>query len=175
MGSLPKRKPNRLTGYDYSRPGCYFVTFCVVDRLPLLREDPSLRRGAHCAPASVFPPLTPAGQVSEQAILGIPTYYENVTVEKYVVMPNHVHLLLCIHRPESNGRTMCAPTKKTSVPQIIKMLKEIVTKRIGYPIWQKGYHDHIIRSDADYLRIWNYMDTNPAKWREDCYYTGAEA
>ena len=70
---------------------------------------------------------------------------------------------------------MCAPTKKTSVPQIIKMLKEIVTKRIGYPIWQKGDHDHIIRSDADYLRIWNYMDTNPAKWREDCYYTGAEA
>ena len=69
---------------------------------------------------------------------------------------------------------MCAPTKKTSIPQVIKMVKEIVTKRIGYPIWQKGYHDHIIRSDADYLRIWDYIGANPAKWREDCYYTETE-
>ena len=69
---------------------------------------------------------------------------------------------------------MCAPTKKTSVPQIIKMLKEIVTKRIGYSIWQRGYHDHIIRNAADYRRVWDYIDTNPARWREDCYYTGTE-
>ncbi len=54
------------------------------------------------------------------------------------------------------------------------MLKEVVTKSIGYSIWQKGYHDHIIRGEADYLRIWNYIDTNPAKWREDCYYTETE-
>ena len=54
------------------------------------------------------------------------------------------------------------------------MVKEIVTKRIGYPIWQKGYHDHIIRTDADYLRIWDYIGANPAKWREDCYYTETE-
>lgn len=60
----------------------------------------------------------------------------------------------------------CAPLQK--------MLKEVVTKSIGYSIWQKGYHDHIIRGEADYLRIWNYIDTNPAKWREDCYYTETE-
>ena len=174
MSRMHDRKSNRLAGYDYSQPGCYFVTFCVVDRLPLLREGPSLRTGAQCAPTCVFPPLTPAGQAVEQAILGISAHYENVAVEKYVVMPNHVHLLLCIHRPESNGRTLCAPTKKTSVPQMIKMLKEIVTKRIGYSIWQKGYHDHIIRNDADYRRVWDYIDINPARWREDCYYTGTE-
>ncbi len=54
------------------------------------------------------------------------------------------------------------------------MLKEIVTKRIGYSIWQRGYHDHIIRNAADYRRVWDYIDTNPARWREDCYYTGTE-
>ena len=43
-------------------------------------------------------------------------------------------------------------------------------ERDGHQIWQKGYHDHIVRGEADYLRIWNYIDTNPAKWREDCYY-----
>lgn len=89
-------------------------------------------------------------------------------------MPNHVHLLLCIRGFENNGRTMCAPTKNVSIAHVIKMLKEVVTKSIGYSIWQKGYHDHIIRSEADYLRIWDYIDTNPAKWREDCYYCQPE-
>lgn len=112
MGPLPKRKPNRLAGYDYSQPGCYFVTFCVVDRLPLLRQNmPTLCRGAHCAPASGFPPLTYAGKMTNQAIRGITSHYQNITVDKYVIMPNHVHLLLCIRGSENNGRTMCAPTK----------------------------------------------------------------
>ena len=49
-------------------------------------------------------------------------------------------------------------------------MKRIVSKEVGFPIWQKGYHNHIIRNEADYRRIWEYIDTNPAKWREDCYY-----
>ena len=49
-------------------------------------------------------------------------------------------------------------------------MKEAVTKSVGFPIWQKSYHDHIIRDEADYRRIWEYIDNNPAKWREDCYY-----
>ena len=58
----PVRKPNRLREYDYSQPGCYFVTICTKERLPLLR------RGAQCAPASDLPPLTEAGRAAEQAI-----------------------------------------------------------------------------------------------------------
>ena len=69
---------------------------------------------------------------------------------------------------------MCAPMPDPSVARIVKMMKEAVTKFVGRPIWQKGYHDHVIRNDADYLRIWNYIDTNPAKWREDCYYCDGE-
>ena len=69
---------------------------------------------------------------------------------------------------------MCAPTSNPSVARIIKMMKEAVTKSVGRSIWQKGYHDHVIRNDADYLRIWHYIDTNPAKWREDCYYCNTE-
>lgn len=88
-------------------------------------------------------------------------------VEKYVVMPNHIHLML---RIEGTGRTLCAPTPVGAVPRIIKAMKETVTKCARSPVWQKGYHDHIVRGEADYLRIWNYIDTNPAKWREDCYY-----
>ena len=65
---------------------------------------------------------------------------------------------------------MRAPTRSSTIPGILHGMKEAVTKSIGFSIWQKSYHDHIIRSEADYRRIWEYIDTNPAKWREDCYY-----
>lgn len=63
---------------------------------------------------------------------------------------------------------MCAPT----VSQIVKQLKEVTTKSLHCALWQKSFYDHIIRGETDYLRIWQYIDANPAKWREDCYYEG---
>lgn len=61
---------------------------------------------------------------------------------------------------------MVAPT----ISRAMQQFKGAVTKRIGQTIWQKGFYDHIIRDEADYLRIWDYIDTNPAKWAEDEYY-----
>ena len=62
---------------------------------------------------------------------------------------------------------MLAPT----VSNVIAQLKGAVTKKIGHPIWQKSFHDHVIRNQKDYEMIWNYMDGNPMKWEEDCFYT----
>ena len=98
----------------------------------------------------------------------IPQHYPNVFVDKFVIMPNHIHMILTLRK--DCGRTMCAPTSPLSVSRIIRGMKESVTKAVGFPLWQKSYHDHIIRSAADYRRIWEYIDTNPAQWREDCYY-----
>ena len=165
MGSFPTRKPNRLAGYDYRQPGCYFITICVKNHRSILC------RGAQCAPVWELPPLTEIGRITEQAIQSIHHHYPHVLVDKYVIMPNHIHFIL---RIEDSGRTLCAPTPIVSVPRIIKAMKEVVTKRAGFPVWQKGYHDHIIRNEADYLRIWDYIQTNPAKWREDCYFTETE-
>ena len=91
-------------------------------------------------------------------------YYisENVFVDKYVIMPNHIHLIIVI----KGGRAMHAPT----VSNIIGQMKSFVTKRVGIPIWQKSFYDHIIRDEADYLRIAEYMENNPAKWAEDKYF-----
>ena len=50
------------------------------------------------------------------------------------------------------------------------MLKRMTNRTCGVPLWQRGYHDHVVRNEADYLRIWNYIDANPAKWAEDKYY-----
>ena len=61
-----------------------------------------------------------------------------------------------------------APTKE--IPIIVGQMKRVVSKKAGFPIWQKGYRDHIIRNETDYFRIWNYIETNPAKRPGDEYY-----
>ena len=169
MDSLPKRKQNRLTGYDYSQPGCYFVTICAKNRRYLFWDEFDWRVGAdiirpHTIPLSLY------GRIIKNVIEQIPVRYPGASVEKYIIMPNHIHLLLRIS--VSNGRIISAPTY--GVPTIIGQMKRAASKQAQTGLWQKGYHDHIIRSEADYLRIWDYIDTNPAKWREDCYYCQAE-
>ncbi len=161
-----QRKQNRLQGYDYGRPGSYFITICVEKHAEMLGE---VCRGAHCAPAYIR--LSDIGRAVENAILQIPNCHKNVRVDKYVIMPNHIHMILVL--AQDRGRAMRAPTRRSTIPGILRGMKEAVTKSIGFPIWQKSYHDHIIRSEADYQRIWEYIDTNPAKWREDCYYCEA--
>ena len=174
---MDERKSPRLEGYDYSRSGYYFVTVCTRDRRPYLRETgydiqkgdgkACCRRGAQCAPAPL-PSLTRAGEIAERALLQIPAHYPGVAVDKYVVMPNHIHLILTL--PCDGGRALRAPT----VSRIIRAWKETVTKTLGTPIWQKSFYDHIICDENDYLRIWNYIDTNPLQWAEDEYYTALE-
>ena len=81
-------------------------------------------------------------------------------------MPNHVHLIIRIDNNDMNGRPMTAPT----LSQIVNQFKGYCSKQIGHPVWQKSFHDHIIRNQADYNRIWEYVDTNAIKWESDCYY-----
>lgn len=90
------------------------------------------------------------------------TVYENVFVDNYVIMPNHIHLIIRIE----SGRTQFAPT----IGRIIKQFKGSITKQIGKSIWQKSFYDHIIRDDYDYQTKWQYIDENPGKWLEDELY-----
>ena len=154
---IPERKPNRLPDFDYSTPGAYFITICTKDRRNLFWTDV----GASIA----RPQLTIWGNITANSICDIPKHYPAVSVDHYVVMPNHIHLLLQINT-DTNGRPMVAPTIST----VIQQFKGIVTKRIGQSIWQKLYHDHVVRGEKDYLKIWEYIDNNPARWTEDCFY-----
>ena len=80
-------------------------------------------------------------------------------------MPNHIHLIVQI----DGGRTWAsAPTK--SIPSIVRSLKTLTTKEIGESIFQRSYHDHIIRNEKDYREIWEYIENNPRKWMLDRYY-----
>ena len=68
-----------------------------------------------------------------------------------------------------NGAMWASPPTQT-LGSLVRSFKTLVTKAAGQKIWQRSYYDHVIRNEADYLRIWQYMDTNPAHWAEDDYY-----
>ena len=154
------RKKNRLLNYDYSQNGAYFITVCANERRCLFA---SVVAGTQEIPAHIR--LTAAGNHVEQAILRIPQCYPDVRLEKYVVMPNHFHLLLMIDT--APGRPRVAPT----ISRIVQQTKGFATKMIGRPVFQKSFHDHIIRNEAEYDMIWEYIDTNPIRWELDCFYT----
>ena len=124
---LPNRKQNRLKNYDYSQPNAYFVTICTENRKNMLWENV----GASIArPEDVQ--LSAYGKIVEESIQNIANHYGEITVDNFIIMPNHIHLLLQIHA-DSNGRAMLAPTIST----VIAQMKGVVTKKIGHSIWQK--------------------------------------
>ena len=153
-----KRKPNRLKSWNYSSNAAYFVTICLKNKQNLFWNIV----GAHSVrPQEIA--LSDYGSIVDKAIQNIPNHYPNITIDKYCIMPNHIHLIFLI----DNGSTLCSPT----ISIVLKQMKEYVTKQIDQPIWQKSFHDHIIRGQADYEKIWQYIDENPLKWELDCFYT----
>lgn len=93
---------------------------------------------------------------------------EAVTVDKYVIMPNHIHLILFVNEPDGTPRA-ASPTKAV-IPRFVAAIKRFTNKEIGEKVFQRSYHDHIIRSEKDYLRIWEYIENNPKQWELDCFY-----
>ena len=169
-GALPQRKPLRLSGYDYSSTGAYFVTFGTHEKQRFLGHIPSV--GAiHESPAVR---LTAAGEAVERCILKLPERFPFLTLDAHVVMPNHVHLLLTFTQPEERAIRE-SPLRRSLLSKAMGYLKMNAGQEIRLllpleQVWQRGYYDHLVRDENDYLRIWTYIETNPAKWREDVYY-----
>ena len=165
----PVRKPNRLREYDYSRNGAYFVTFCTEGKHKLLGKV--VGGGVLDAPEVQ---LTEYGQIIKEQLETVNTVYQHVQIDKYVIMPNHVHLIVFVHAKKDE--TACTGTSRTPsptnavIPSLISTIKRFSNRRIGFNIWQRSYYDHVIRDEKDYLTKWNYIDTNPAKWQTDDYY-----
>lgn len=154
---LPKRKNIRLNDYNYSSNGAYFITICTKNKENLLWENV----GANCVRPLDQLPLSKIGIVIENEIYKLNTVYENIKVDKYQIMPNHIHLIIFIYE-DSNGRTQFAPT----ISRIIKQFKGSITKQIGFSIWQKSFYDRVIRNEKEYQEVWNYIHNNPLKYLE---------
>jgi REP element-mobilizing transposase RayT len=149
--ALPKRKPTRLKQFDYSQNGYYFITICTYKKQKILCDI--VGDDAHIVPSK-------CGIIVEKYISNIPG------IDKYIIMPNHIHLII-----QNDNGTMWASSPTQSISQKIKSFKTLVTKEIGHNIFQRSFHDHIIRGEKDYLKIWKYIDTNPQKWQQDCFFT----
>ena len=142
------RKHPRLKGYDYATPNYYFVTICTKEKACIFGSARA---------------LSACGKIAEQGIREIENHFSGVKVDKYVVMPNHIHLILILQ-----GETV-------SLPTVIGQYKSYVTRLVriqepGREVWQTSYHDHVIRDQKGYERIWLYIESNPANWVKDCFY-----
>ena len=152
-----RRKQYRLKEFDYSQNAAYFVTFCTKGKQCVLGHVDIREPGEE--PVVV---LSPWGRIVEDAIRKIPLCYPIVDLDVYIVMPNHVHLLLIVENPDGQS----APT----ISRVIQQLKGSISKQIGQPIWQKLFYDHVIRGRNDYEKTWEYIRHNASKWVQDIYY-----
>ena len=151
----PNRKPTRLRGFDYSENRLYFVTICTQGRRGILAD---ICRGGAL--------LLPIGEIVNREIGYLSQTFE-LSVDKYVIMPNHVHMILFLHGEGSASTlsdVLCS-LKSRSTKQANRM-----EGQAGRKIWQRSFHDHIIRDENDYLKIWQYIDENPLKWELDRFY-----
>ena len=160
---LNSRKPTRLQKYDYSNNGVYFITICTKDKQKLFGHI--VGGGAFDAPKTV---LSPQGKIVEKYILST-NNIPDLKVDKHIIMPNHIHLLLKIEN--SNGTSWAPSPTNNKISLAVSTLKRFVNKETGYNVFQRSFYDHVIRNENDYREIWEYIENNPAKWLEDELYT----
>lgn len=173
------RKSIRLRGYDYSQPGAYFITICTHQRQPLFGDivDGSMM-------------LNAAGVMVKQCWRALPQHYLGVELGEWVVMPNHFHGIVHIVTTESVGAIHESPLQNISpankpchrrgmlLSRFIGQFKMVAAKQInqindttGQPVWQRNYHEHIIRNEWAYQNIAEYIRANPQKWQDDTYFS----
>ena len=151
MSEFTKRKQIRLKNYDYSQNGYYFITICTKDKQSLFWEE----KHGNC----INPQLSEYGKIAGEAINSISSHYPNVKIDKYVIMDNHIHMILVIMANDdiNNGQIISAPT----IMRVVGQMKRWISKQIGFSIWQKSFYEHVIRSDSDYKIKAEYIMNNP--------------
>lgn len=162
--NLKQRKPTRLKGYDYSATGAYFITICTKGKKQILSRI--VGDGVLDVPKNI---LTSYGKIADNYINQMDVFYNNVSVDKYIIMPNHIHLLLIV--AENNGTSRTPSHTNSVVSKFVGTFKRFCNKDYGENIWQRSFNDHIIRGENDYLKIWEYINSNTLKWKQDCFYT----
>ena len=168
-----RRKLLRIQGYDYSKEGIYFITICTEKRKEILSridtnnnivDNKSIEKDVGAEPC-VRPQLSKIGKALEEKINNITIINNNIKIHKYVIMPNHVHMIIEI----SSGGQRRPPLQK-----IMQSLKSTTTREYWKyekqnKLWQRTYYEHIIRNEKEYLEIYEYIEENPIKWKYDKY------
>ena len=193
MGEWRSRKNTRLPGYDYNTPGAYFLTLCTENRRCLLARivETDLLDGPKIE-------LLHYGNIAAQYINQLNNFYDHISVESYVIMPNHVHILLQVKGEEpsrtpvpTDGDRMREGPSRTPVPtdgdgagegpsvtklpnsvvsRFVSTFKRFCNKEYGQNIWQSRSYDHVIRDQEDFDKHLQYIYENPFGWQKDEFY-----
>ena len=180
MKELPVRKNIRLKGYDYSTDGCYFITICVKDKHEILGEV--VGDDAHIVPPYVK--CTEYGNIVDKYVNNINVSSDDVNIPKYVIMPNHIHLIVVLkavgHGRDKSiecGEDTAVGHGNPTLQSVVGRIKSYTAKRWSemcgekyQTFWQSRFYDEIIRNEETYQNIWHYIDENPQKWAEDDYF-----
>ena len=178
MNPLPKRKSLRLKNFDYSTQNVYFLTLCSKDRKQIFSsivgvgapDDPKKAGVGALDDPKIN--LTANGVIIENEIVKMNELYNNVSVTSYVIMPNHVHLLLAVLPTDTDGTSGAPSPTNSEVARYVSTLKRMTNKKSTVDIWQRGYYDHVVRYEEDYFQHLQYIEENPKKWLigKDEYY-----
>jgi REP element-mobilizing transposase RayT len=180
------RRSIRLKGHDYSDSGIYFITICTYHREEVFGAivDGTIE-------------LNELGKIVVKHWQWLSTQYSYVTLDEWVVMPNHLHGVLAITDTSRRGGSRTAPTnhccgtptpnqccdlptisnndrKRKPLGRLIGAFKTVSTKEINQirnapntPIWQRNYYEHIVRDRTSLQYIRHYIRNNPLSWKED--------
>ena len=116
---------------------------------------------------------SPHGKIVIAQIEAMENFYPGLQIEKFVLMPNHIHLIVAVTQSPTGASRTPPPTTvraNQSIPAFVSTLKRMTNRAADTQLWQRGYYDHIIRDQLDYDTIWRYIDDNPAKWHLDRFY-----
>jgi len=174
--AVHNRHSIRLPGYDYTRPGAYFLTILTHKKEHLF---------GNVVKGDVQ--LSPVGEIVQEQWQKIPTHFSDVLLDAFVIMPNHIHGILVITEGaasmgkgkafdlwddhKSNALPLRLGSQPGSIPAVVQNFKSITSRKInkllnspGSTIWHRNFYEHIIRDEEDYLRILQYIQENPLKW-----------
>ena len=166
MDKLPSRKSNRLEDYNYATFGSYFLTICSFQRKPMF---------GYVKDSKMY--LNDAGRIVEEEWLRSKEIRKELTFGEYCIMPNHFHCIVNLWKHDDynlKDKEELGKPKGKNIPSLMRGFKSSVTRelRIFYKnpnmeVWQRGYHDHIIKHENVYNRISEYIRTNPKCWYND--------
>ena len=173
--SMKKGTSPRRQDYDYRSWGTYFITICTKDRVHYFGD---------IVDTAMY--LSPIGIICDEEIHHTIDKRSSVDLHEYIIMPNHIHLLIIVGTGLSLSDTIqkkdnenvvptvgLSPYPKQSLGSVIWCLKSAISRQCNEQwllfAWQGRYHDHIVRNETEYNRIMYYIKMNPSSRENDMY------
>jgi putative transposase len=165
--SIYHRRSIRIQGFNYTQPGSYFITICTWHKSLIFGE---IIQGEVV--------LSKLGEIARKEIERLPDRFSDIIMDGFVVMPNHIHMLITISadaipKMQTSNEAFKQPVPG-SIPTIVRSYKAAVTQRIlamrdapVAEVWHRNYYEHVVKNENEREKIFLYIVANPAQWDSD--------